>query len=169
MGLQAGRLLSRYVRYLGISRIFEIGTCAGIGAAYMCSAAESNGPVDFIGMEGVDEKREIAEATLARFVKNTTVTIVPGLFQETFESALALAAPLQFVYLDGWHKREPTVRMFNRCVEEMPNGGVIVVDDLGQTTNGMREAGKQIRKHPHVTSRLAFSAKEAFVIREDEP
>lgn len=162
MGDAAGRLMSRYVKHLGVTRIFEIGTCAGIGAAYMCSAAEAAGRVTFHGMEGVDEKREVALKTLELFCPNTDVTIHPGHFDESFEVALQAAAPLQFVYLDGRHQRGPSVTMFNRCVEEMPDGGIIVCDDLNHAAMG--DCRKKFRNHPRTLSYVSFAQKEAFTI-----
>lgn len=162
MGDAAGRLMARYLLQLQYTRIFEIGTCAGIGAAYMCSAAERNGRVTFHGLEGVEEKRQIAQETLDLFCPNTEATIHPGHFDDSFEPALAAASPLQFVYLDGRHKREPSIKMFNRCVEEMPDGGVIVCDDLDHQAMG--DCRKKFTKHPRTVSTLAFAKKVAFTI-----
>lgn len=162
MGRDSGRELTRYIRHLKITRIFEIGTCAGIGAAYMCSAAETNGPVSYVGMEGVDRKREIANIVLERFCPNTAVTIVPGHFDQSFAEALDLAMPLQFVYLDGYHKREPTIRMFNSCIERMPDGGVIVCDDLHWKAQG--DAHKVLQRHKRVKKHIRFAKKDAFTI-----
>lgn len=163
MGDAAGRQISRYIKHLGVTDIFEIGTCAGIGAAYMCSAAEANGRVRFHGLEGVEEKRQLALATLDQFCPNTEVTIHPGHFDDSFEPAVQAASPLRFVYLDGRHQREPSIRMFNRCVDAMPDGGVILCDDLDHNTMG--DCRKKFRNHPRVESHLTFAKKEAYVIR----
>jgi len=162
MGDNAGRQLTRLIKHLQVSKIFEIGTCAGIGAAYMCSAAELRGPVIYHGMEGVEAKRQIALATLAELCPNTDVTIHAGHFDDSFEVALAAAASLEFVYLDGRHKRDPSLHMFQRCLECMPNGGTLVADDLSMAAMG--DCRKQFRTHPRVQSYTTFAKKEAYAI-----
>jgi len=166
MGQLAGRAMSRFIIHHAPSRIFEIGTCAGIGAAYMCSAAEKNGPVQYVGMEGIEAKRELAIETLEIFCPKTTVEIFPGHFDDSFEPALAAAAPLQFVYLDGRHVPEPTLHMFDRCVEHMPEGGIIVCDDLDQ--QGMRGVRAQLNQRSRVAATTAFTKKVAYFISKPE-
>jgi len=167
MGEHAGRLVFRYVKSLGYSRIFEIGTCAGIGAAYMCAGAEAalkdpEGRVHFTGMEGVDAKTAFANETLLTITPRTDFKIFGGNFDGSFEPALAYAKPLQFVYLDGRHKRKFTLMMFNRCVEEMTEGGVILCDDLNQGPQG--DAKRVMQQHERVTQFHSFAAKDAFLI-----
>lgn len=164
MGASAGQMLTRYIRHLKVTRIFEIGTCAGIGAAYMCGAAQLNGPgpVHYTGMEGDELKSAVAVVTMRKFCQSTAYKIFPGRFEDSFEPALQHALPLQFVYLDGYHQREPTLHMFGRCVEMMPAGGVIVADDLGWAAQG--DARSVMIKHPRVLAHKGFAKKDAFVI-----
>ena len=166
MGLNAGRQVYQLLGDLGVSRIFEVGTCVGIGAVYMCLGAEKNGPVNFIGMEGVEAKRELALETLAKFTRNTTYEVVPGFFQDNFDDTVEYAKPLEFAYIDGRHKKSPTINMFNKCVDAMPAGGWIMVDDL-RSTHGMNQAGKIIRQQPRIENRQSFYGKELFKIREE--
>ncbi len=166
MGLKAGRAISRFIIHHAPSKIFEIGTCAGIGAAYMCSAAEKNGPVQFVGMEGVEDKRALAIETLEIFCPKTTVQIFPGHFDDSFEPALAAASPLQFVYLDGRHVPGPTLHMFDRCVDMMPDGGIIVCDDLD--TPGMKGVRKKLNQRERVAATTGFTQKVAYFISKPE-
>ena len=163
MGAEAGTLISQYIWHLKITRILEIGLCAGIGAAYMCSAAERHGRVEYIGLEHDSDKCAIADQTLKKFCRNTEYTFLCGEFDDTLATALDRAQPLQFVYLDGHHKREPTVRMFNQCVDAMTQGGVIVCDDLGWKAQG--DARWLLQRHPRVTDHWQFAKKDAFTIK----
>lgn len=166
MGARSGRMLTRFIKHLQPQSILEIGTCAGIGAAYMCTAAEAAGQrAKFIGMEGVPEKTKIALETLDHFCENTDIHIEHGHFDDTFEPAVAKALPLQFVYLDGRHKKRYTLHMFNYCVTHMPHGGVIVCDDLFQPLQG--NVSQLLRKNKRVRLVTPIANKLAFIIKED--
>jgi len=167
MGASSGKAIARTIQHLQPTNIFEIGTCAGIGAAYMCTAAELAGnPVNFVGMEGVPQKTEIALATLDYFCENTNIHIEQGHFDDTFEIAVQKALPLQFVYLDGRHKKPYTQYMFNHCVKNMPQGGLIICDDLYQPLQG--DVATRLRRHPRVVRTLGVANKLAFVVKEDD-
>ena len=166
MGARSGRMLTRFIKHLQPQSILEIGTCAGIGAAYMCTAAEAVGQrIRFVGMEGVPEKTKIALETLGYFCENTDIHIEHGHFDDTFEVAVEKAGPLQFVYLDGRHKKRYTLHMFNYCVTNMPQGGVIVCDDLFQPLQG--NVSQLLRKNSRVRLVTPIANKLAFIIKED--
>ncbi len=163
MGEHAGRQVFGFVKSLGVSRIFEIGTCAGIGAAYMCAGAEQNhDAVTYVGMEGVPEKAALAEETIKRFCPKTCSIIFGLNFDESFEPALYHAKPLQFVYLDGRHKRQYTLAMWDRVIEEMDEG-VVLCDDLWWPAQG--NARKVMARNPRVDRIVNFARKDAFIIK----
>lgn len=163
MGALAGRTVMRLIKKLQVTSIFEIGTCAGIGAAYMCAAAEEFGDVTYVGLEGVEARRQLAYQTLQAMCPATTPNIVSGHFDTSFEEGLSLASPLTFVYLDGRHKYEPSVHMFNRCVENMPQGGWILADDLNQP--GMRQCKQTFMQNERVVQSHKIANKDLFVVQ----
>lgn len=162
---EAGLAVCRLLRALEVRDILEIGTCVGIGAGYMISGAQLTGKrVSYTGLEGNPGRIKLAEETLSILFKQTVDwDIVKGHFDDTFEPTVMELDPLEFVYLDGRHKEQPTVNMFDRCVGAMPGGGWILADDLNWSP-GMRAAARQIRARPRVEWVKPYAGKELFKI-----
>jgi len=129
MGKNQGQDLYRFIKTHEAQQLFEIGTCVGVGAMYMMAAAGPN--CAYVGMEGVDAKHSLAIAHMNEMFPCYDHTIELGDFKDTFSRALERAIPLEFVYLDGDHKSQPTATRFDAIVARM-DAGFVLVDDLGQ-------------------------------------
>lgn len=162
----AGAAICKLVWQLGVRDIFEIGVCAGIGASYMLAGAVRSKGVRYRGLEGDPARIKLAKETLYKmFGLTVDWDIIEGHFDDTFDSAVDALSPLEFVYLDGRHKEEPTVYMFEQCVAAMPAGGWILADDLDWSA-GMRAAARRIRRHRRIERFDSYAGKELFRIKD---
>ncbi|MDO8367989.1 MAG: class I SAM-dependent methyltransferase [Saprospiraceae bacterium] len=147
-----GQMLFRVASHLQPGTILELGTSVGIGAMYLASARRE---ARFISLEGSPEIAHIARMNLdwLGLTENTEVRV--GHFQQTLSAALKDLKPLDFVFFDGNHRLEPTLRYFEDCLAFAHEKTVFVFDDMHWSTD-MAAAWETIKNHPRVTLTLDF-------------
>ena len=137
------RLISRSVAYLNAKMVLELGTSLGITTAYV---AQNKG-VNVLSLEG-----DKSVAALAKQAWNnagiTTIEQVIGNFDETLLGVLQ-ANRFDFIYIDGNHKLEPTLRYFEQCLANTKSTCVIVFVDIHYSRE-MEQAWQQIKNHPTI-------------------
>ncbi len=141
------RLLFRMVLFYKPSNILELGTSLGITAAYLASA---NIQTPVTTMEGAKEVAKIAAENFKKLqLKN--ITVIQGNFDNTLQQVTASnTAGLDFVFLDGNHRKEPTIRYFEQLLPGTHEHSILIFDDI-HWSKEMEEAWQQIKAHPAVT------------------
>ncbi|MBA2500393.1 MAG: class I SAM-dependent methyltransferase [Chitinophagaceae bacterium] len=141
-----GQLLFRMIRHFKSKSIIEAGTSLGITTSYLSMA---NPGASIISLEGAEEVADIAIRNFEKLhLKN--IKIIKGNFDVTLSEALnELPAP-DFVFIDGNHRKEPTINYFEQILAKAHNDTIIVFDDI-HWSEGMEEAWKTICQNPAVT------------------
>jgi len=141
-----GKLLYRLVKYFHPKNILEIGTSLGISTLYLAQgASESN----IITMDGVKEKIEIAKNT-ARELNLHNIRFYCTDFDTGLPEILKKTDTLDFVFFDGNHTCEATLKYFESCLEKAHNDSVFILDDI-HWSSAMTKAWKTIKNSPKVT------------------
>ncbi len=140
-----GRLLYRMVKHYKPQYIIELGTSLGLSAAYLGLPATGR----VITMEGADA---IAEKATANFnqLGLTNIQVVQGNFDDTLQQVLNAGKKTDFVFIDGNHRIEPTLRYFNQVIPFLTDNAILVFDDIHWSAE-MEQAWNAIKKHPSVT------------------
>lgn len=139
------QLLFRIARYYKPSNIIELGTSLGISTSYL---AKGNPNAKVITMEGAREVAAIAERNF-ELLKISNVEIVHGNFDNTLENVLQSCGKTDLIYIDGNHRREPTVRYFNQILPFTHNDSIVIFDDI-HWSKEMEEAWEEVRNHEAV-------------------
>lgn len=167
-----GQLLYRMVKKYQPQVILELGTSLGITSSYL---AMGNPQAKIITMEGADEVAEEARGTF-QSLGLTSVELIQGNFQYTLPSVLSSLHMVDFVFVDGNHRKEPTLNYFNQLLSKTRPESILVFDDI-HWSREMEEAWKVIKSHPAVRCsidlffigivffREEFKEKQDFVIR----
>ncbi len=140
-------LLHRLVARFRPDTVLELGTSLGISTMYL---AAGNPAARVTTLEG-------CPATAARAADHFrqggfgNIRGVTGPFDDTLPAVLDGMAHADFVFFDGNHKREPTLRYFGLCKAKSSGGSVFVFDDINWSP-GMRSAWQAIREDPTVTA-----------------
>ncbi len=140
------QLLYRMVRYYKPSNILELGTSLGITTAYLASA---NPAGHVCTMEGAEAIAGIARQTFEN-VRLRNIDLVQGNFDATLESQLNHMQSLDFAFIDGNHRKEPTLNYFTQLLAKANDQSIFVFDDI-HWSDEMEEAWKSIQQHPSVT------------------
>ncbi|RYY54295.1 MAG: class I SAM-dependent methyltransferase, partial [Chitinophagaceae bacterium] len=169
--VRLAQLLFRIARFYKPATVLELGTSLGISSAYLKLA---NPDATVTSMEGSPEVAATAGDNLRSV--GAGVNIIEGNFDDTLPVFLAGNGPLDLVFIDGNHRREPTERYFEWLLPHIHNDSILVFDDVHWSAE-MEAAWKTIRSHETVRCsvdlfyiglvffRKEFREKQAFDIR----
>lgn len=197
-----GQLLYRIARYYRPARLVELGASLGLSTAYLAAGAREGwigGGADAVGggadagggthvggggaregagrlwtIEGSGQVAAAAERNLhslgleAQVVTGNFDRVLPGLLQEMGGVDLA--------FVDGNHRRDPTLSYFNQLMASAGREAVLIFDDIHWSAE-MEEAWAAIKNDSRVMLtidiffigivflREEFKVKQDFVIR----
>jgi predicted O-methyltransferase YrrM len=157
-----GQLLFRLVNHFKPKNILEIGTSLGITTLYLATPDTLS---KVITLEGSEQTANVAALNF-KMAEVKNIEIIRGEFSETLPAAIARLNTLDFVYFDGNHRREATLKYFKACLQRHNEESVFVFDDIYHSKE-MFEAWKEIKEHSEVTLSLdLFSLGIIFFRRE---
>ena len=139
------KLLYRMVRYYQPEKILELGTSLGISTAYL-SLAKPDAKITT--MEGASAVAARADQNF-QDLKLSNIKIVEGNFDTTLAGVVNESSSLDFIFLDGNHRKEPTIRYFNSLLPAIADHSIVVVDDIHWSPE-MEEAWNTIKIHATV-------------------
>lgn len=140
-----GQLLFRMVKYYQPRVVLELGTSLGITTSYF--AAANPGAV-ITTLEGAKEVAAVARKNFTA-LSLQPISIVEGDFDVVLSPVLSDMQSVDFCFVDGNHRREPTERYFQQLLPLTHNDSIIIFDDI-HWSREMEEAWATIRNHPAV-------------------
>ncbi|GAB4490786.1 MAG: class I SAM-dependent methyltransferase [Saprospiraceae bacterium] len=146
-----GRMLFRLANWASPTTVLELGTSLGVGAMYLASGMRS---AKFITLEGCADFAQVARTNL-EILELKNAEVVTGEFDQTLPQVLQNLQKLDFVFFDGNHRPEPTLRYFETCLPFSHENTVFVFDDAYWSPD-MTQAWEQIKQHPRVTLTVDF-------------
>lgn len=140
------QLLFRMVHYFQPTVIVELGTSLGITTGYL---AHGHSPSEVITMEGSPQVAAIARKNFeALGLKN--ISIIEGNFDHTLSAILSAHKMVNFVFVDGNHRKEPTIHYFEQLLKNCNESTLLVFDDIHWSSE-MEAAWDYIKGHRTVT------------------
>jgi predicted O-methyltransferase YrrM len=140
------QLIYRLAKHNNPSSIIELGTCLGITTAYLSKACPA---ADIVSIEGCPETAKKAYQNF-QDLELDNVELQVGNFDELLPKVIEEATQLDFVYVDGNHRKDATLNYFNWCLPKVHENSLLIFDDI-YWSKGMKEAWEQIKSHPEVT------------------
>lgn len=166
------KLLAGITKYYKLQTILELGTSFGISAAYIASANPMSTVYTFEGAKSISN---IAQNNFDKLgLRN--INLIRGNFENTLSPLLAKINKVDLAFIDGNHRRDPTINYFNSLLEKTTAKSVFILDDIHWSAE-MEAAWKEIQSHPSVTLTIDlffsglvffnkdFKVKQHFIIR----
>jgi len=141
-----GQLMFRMVNYYHFNTMVELGTSLGITTSYM-ALANTSGRV--ITMEGSSEIAALAQLNFWQ-LKAHNIKLVEGNFDDTLPNVIASLKKVDLAFIDGNHRREPTLQYFTTLLSKTHQNSILIFDDI-HWSSSMENAWKIIKNHPSVT------------------
>ncbi len=146
---RGARLLYRLIEHYHPPNILELGTCWGVTTEYMASA-NPHRPVytiegdPFLAQRAAERFRQDGFNNIETFVGN---------FDEKLPEVLSKINSVGLVWLDGNHRKEPTLRYFEQLLPHTTDESILVFDDIYWSAE-MEAAWQIIQRHPRVGATL---------------
>jgi predicted O-methyltransferase YrrM len=141
-----GILLLRLAGEFGKPAIFELGTSAGISTMYLASACPD---ATVYSIEGCQATAGIARENFT-MAGLSNINLINGSFDDKLTELKSLHVRPGLVFIDGNHRKEPTVRYFSEMADLSGKNSVIIIDDI-HSGKEMEEAWDDIKNHEKVT------------------
>jgi predicted O-methyltransferase YrrM len=166
------QLLFRMVQQYQPQTIIELGTSLGISSSYL---AMGNKAATVYTMEGAPAIAAQARKNFAQ-LQLSNIQVTEGNFDDTLPALITQLTKADFVFIDGNHRKEPTLAYFEQLLPLTHNDTIILFDDI-HWSQGMEEAWSVIQQHPSVRCsidlffigiilfRKEFKVKQHFAIR----
>jgi len=139
------RILFRIVNFYKPKRMLELGTSLGISTNYQ-AAASLDGRM--VTIEGCPNTAHLAAGNF-KLLGAKNISLLEGDFDKMLPVAANELGPFDYVFIDGNHRKEPTIRYFETCVAHAHPDSVFVFDDI-HWSDGMEAAWETIKQHPKV-------------------
>lgn len=165
------QLLYRIAKRYNCNSVVELGTSFGITTSYLAAAGAEN----VTSFEGSPAIAAIAkEQFKASHLQNVKVLL--GNMDDTIPRFVKDAPPQDLFFLDGNHRKEPTLLYFEQLLTLAKPNSIFIIDDI-HWSEGMEEAWGLLKSHKAVTLSLdlffigilfvdpSFLVKQSFTIR----
>jgi predicted O-methyltransferase YrrM len=140
------QLLYRLVEDQQPKNMIELGTCLGTTSLYLKSAAPAG---ELYTLEGCPQTAKVAKEVFEKAnIRNIRQVI--GNFDETLKGVIDDLDQLDFVFVDGNHQKDATLKYFEWCLPKVHENTLLIFDDI-YWSEGMKEAWEIIKAHPRVT------------------
>jgi len=143
---RTGRLLYRIARNSQAKNIVELGTSLGISTMYLAKGAPQ---AEIHSLEGCAAKTTKAERNFNKLGITNVINHI-GHFDVLLDKVIDELHSIDILFLDGNHRKEPTIKYFEKCLEKAGNESVFIFDDI-RWSQGMKEAWETIKANPRVT------------------
>ena len=140
------QLLFRMVKYYQPENVLELGTSLGVTTAYLASG---NAAAKIYTCEGSKNIAVIANSNF-KHLGLQNVTLLQGAFEKTLPSLLDSVKKIDFVFIDGNHRKVPTLQYFEQLLVIANGKSIFVFDDI-HWSEEMEAAWIIIKDHPAVT------------------
>lgn len=120
------QLLFRMINYYRPKTIIELGTSLGITTAYLASADRNADVYTFEGAKNIANQAEM-------YFKKTglhNIQLIKGNFDTTLTPALQKIKKVDFAFIDGNHRKEPTLRYFDQLLPYLHDSSIVIFDDI---------------------------------------
>jgi hypothetical protein len=140
------QLIHRIVAYYQPMSMLELGTSFGITSAYIASA---NPAGNLVTLEGSDAIASIASKNFKKLQLHN-IQLIQGEFSKILPAFTANAKPLDFIFIDGNHRKHPTLEYFQQLLPLCNENSLLIFDDI-HWSKEMESAWNEINRHPSVT------------------
>jgi len=140
------KLIYRLAKETRPKTAIELGTCLGITTSYLSTACPD---AEVITIEGCPQTAEVAKKNFNDLALNN-IELHVGNFDGILPDIIARQPSLDFVYIDGNHRKDATLNYFKWCLPKVTEDSLLIFDDI-YWSGGMKEAWAEIKNHPDVT------------------
>jgi predicted O-methyltransferase YrrM len=138
-------LQSNIIKHLQSKNIIEIGSGLGIQSLYFAKACRGK----VVSIEGEKSLIQICKQN-AHLLKLDNIEYMHGDFDTVLDEVFKNLSSIDYLYIDGNHTYDATIRYFENAIPYMSKEGIIVLDDINWSGE-MQKAWRNIKKNKEIT------------------
>lgn len=146
--------------------VLEIGTNLGVSGSYMLAAMKGQ-KGKLVTMEGLPQLCEIAEEQFSKIAHTSSFEVVQGLYDETFPKVMENDTQFNLLFIDGNHKKQPTLEYFSTLKSKIDRAAIFVFDDI-YWSKEMEEAWEIIKNDEDVNFTIDLYEQGIVIIDKTE-
>jgi predicted O-methyltransferase YrrM len=116
-------------------------------------------------MEGAPEIAAVARENFMKLGIGN-IEVITGNFDQTLSSTLSKLETIDFAFIDGNHRYEPTVSYFEQMLKKSNNNTIIILDDI-YWSKEMEQAWEWVKNHEQVRLTIDLFAIGIVVLRPE--
>ncbi len=140
------QMLFKIVNLYKPKTMLELGTSLGISTQYQAAASLH---AQVVTIEGCPNTAHLAAGNF-KLMESKNISLLEGSFDDMLPLAFKELGQLDYVFVDGNHRKKPTLKYFEQCLEHAHEKSIFVFDDI-HWSKGMETAWTAIQQHPKVT------------------
>jgi predicted O-methyltransferase YrrM len=140
-----GKLLFRIANHYQPKTMIELGTSAGSSSAYLASALPNS---RLITIEGSPAIAAIAKKNFST-LGLSNIDLLTGNFDDILPKILEKYPVIDLAFIDGNHRKKPTLNYFNLLSQHISDFSVLIFDDIHWSSD-MEEAWQEIKNDERV-------------------
>ena len=140
------QFLFRLSNYFRPKTILELGSSLGLSSIAL---ALGNKCSNLITLEGSPEIAKIARENF-KLLNANNIELLEGPFSQNLETALQKLGTVDLAFIDGHHKKIPTIAYFEKILPFTHSESILIFDDI-YWSEEMQEAWHTIKNHPSVS------------------
>jgi len=164
-----GKVLTMIAKYFAPKMVLELGTCIGVSAMYIAGGLEVVNDLKYslFSVEASKSLTDIAKANLRKFgLDERRCHLINDYFENVLPGFSSENDLIDFVFLDGSHTYEATLKYFSWLLDNMRPGGIMMFDDI-RWSSGMFRAWKDICDHKDIAVSVDLGAIGLCVVKYD--
>ena len=136
-------IIFKIINFLKLKNCLELGSSIGLNTLYMASV---NSSVKVSSIDACEDLIQYAKHLAKKYQRDNIEFI-----KSTFDEALPklLKSSFDFIYIDGNHTYEASMKYFNWVLENVTTNTVVVFDDI-YWSEGMTKAWNEIKSNKKV-------------------
>jgi predicted O-methyltransferase YrrM len=158
------QLLFRLVNYFQPEQVLELGTSLGLTTAYLATA---NKKTAVYTLEGCPNISRLAQVNFSK-LRLQNINLITGNIDQTLPNLKVPGEQIEFIYFDGNHRYESTMRYFRICLQKRTENSIFVFDDIYWSAE-MEKAWKEICREPVVTLSVDLFQVGLVFFRKKQP
>jgi predicted O-methyltransferase YrrM len=140
-----GKLLFRIADHYQPKTMIELGTSVGSSSSYLAFALPNS---RLITIEGSPAIAAIAKRNFFT-LGLSNIDLLTGNFDDVLPKVLEKYPVIDLAFIDGNHRKEPTLNYFNSLIQHISDFSVLIFDDIHWSSD-MEKAWKEIKNDERV-------------------
>lgn len=143
-------ILHYLIRNSDLNNCIELGTSLGITTSYLLKALENKSNPSLYSIEASKDVHELAKKNIESLSLQKNAHLILGSFDEQLPLLLEKLDVVDFIFIDGNHSYEATIRYFEWILPKVHENTLIIFDDI-YWSEGMTKAWEEIKNHPTIS------------------